>query len=55
MPLASQLASVNLAGVGGLGLAPGVLTTTIWFFPFLLAAIAYYQRTVKDPERQPVS
>jgi hypothetical protein len=46
-----QFASVSVAGVGSM---PGVLATTAWFFPFLLATVAYYQRTLDDPEQEPV-
>ncbi len=41
-------------GFAGLGSTPGVLTTTAWFFPFLLVTLKYYHHTVTDPERQPV-
>ena len=43
-------ASVTLSGV-----APSALVTTgAWFFPWLIAAIAYYHYASVDPERRPV-
>ncbi len=47
-----SVGSVTLSGVGSLS---GVAATTVWFFPFLLAAITYYHKTVNDPERKPIN
>ena len=44
--------SVTLAGVGT---ASGIVTTGVWFFPFLVASIAYYHHTQNDPERRPIN
>ena len=41
--------------VSGLGTISGLALTGVWFFPFLLAAITYYHKTVNDPERHPVN
>ncbi len=49
----AMVSPFSSVGLSGFGAAPGVLTTTAWFFPFLLVAIKYYHRTVHDPERQP--
>ena len=43
--------SVTLAGVGT---ATGLVTAGAWFFPFLIASIAYYHHTLNDPERKPI-
>ena len=43
-------ASVTLSG-----LSPSALVSTgAWFFPWLIAAIAYYHNASVDPERHPV-
>ena len=37
------------------GLAPSAIVSTgAWFFPWLIAAIAYYHYASVDPERRPV-
>ena len=43
-------ASVTLSGVT----PPAVVATGAWFFPWLIAAIAYYHYASVDPERRPV-
>ncbi len=46
---------MTFTSVGLSGLAPGaVVSTTAWFFPWLIAAIAYYHYASVDPERRPV-
>ena len=42
--------SVTLAGVG----SSAVVSTGVWFFPFLIAAIVYYHGVSVDPERRPI-
>ena len=42
--------SVTLAGVG----SSAILSTGVWFFPFLMASIAYYHSVSVDPERRPI-
>ena len=42
--------SVTLAGVG----SSAIISTGIWFFPFLMASIAYYHTVSIDPERRPI-
>lgn len=43
-------ASVTLSGVS----PPAIMATGAWFFPWLIAAIAYYHYASVDPERRPV-
>merc|ERR1719445_723859 len=43
-------ASVTLSGVS----PPAMVATGAWFFPWLIAAIAYYHYASVDPERRPV-
>ena len=45
-----SLTSVTLAGVG----STAIVSTGVWFFPFLMAAIAYYHTVSVDPERRPI-
>ena len=42
--------SVTLAGIG----SSAIVSTGVWFFPFLMAAIAYYHSVAIDPERRPI-
>ena len=42
--------SVALAGVW----SSAIVSTGVWFFPFLMAAIAYYHSVAVDPERSPI-
>ena len=49
------LPTFTTVGLAGVGTLPGLVTTGVWFFPFLLAAVAYYHKTIDDPERKPVN
>ena len=42
--------SVTLAGVG----SSAILSTGVWFFPFLMASIAYYHSVSVHPGRRPI-
>ena len=42
--------SVTLAGAG----SSAILSTGVWFFPFLMASIGYYHSVSVDPERRPI-
>ncbi len=50
MTLGSTFGTVGVAGVGS---APGILTTSAWFFPLMLVAIKYFHHQETDPEQQP--
>ena len=38
-----------------LGSSTALVTTGVWFFPFLIAAIGYYHTASTDPERHPIN
>lgn len=43
--------TIALTGIGSTSV-PGLVATGVWFFPFLMAAIAYYHGPGDDPERK---
>ena len=46
---------MTFASISLSGLAPSAMVASgAWFFPWLIAAIAYYHYASVDPERRPV-
>lgn len=41
--------------INSIPIATDVFTATLWFFPALLAAIAYYKYDEIDPESRPIN
>jgi len=48
------LGSITL-GLGSTQAATSLIVTGVWFFPFLLAALAYFHTASVDPERHPIN
>lgn len=44
--------SVALSGIGSVS---GIAAAGAWFFPFLIASLAYYHHTANDPEKKPIN
>ena len=48
--LSMTFTSISLAGVA----SSAIVSTGIWFFPFLMSSIAYYHHVSVDPEKRPI-
>ena len=45
---------VDSVAVAGVGSVSGLVATSVWFFPFLLAAITFHHQRSNNPESKPI-